>query len=342
MRALKTLLIIIVAVLALGIILGLVGPKHSHIAREAVIKAPASVVWSHTSSLRKNNEWSPFLEKDPNAKVTYEGEDGAIGSTSTWEGNAEVGKGRQEITAIEPGKHMDIKLDFLEPMESEAMSALDVQGMGDSTKVSWSFDGDNDFIARIFCVFMDVDKMVGGEFEKGLAKLKAMSEEDAAKQPRTYRGYSIEVVERPEMVYVGKREVVKWDKMGAFFGQNYPAIGKAMGENKLEMAAAPSGVYFKWDEADQQADVMAAIPVKGAADTKVKGWETLVVPAGKALFIPYHGAYDKSMEAHMAMDDMMKENDLKLRDVVIEEYVTDPMMEKDTTKWLTNIYYMVQ
>lgn len=344
MRALKTLLIILAAVLVIFLILGLIGPKHSHVERSTVIKAPVAVVWSHASSLKKNNEWSPFLEMDPTAKVTYEGEDGAVGSKSRWEGGSS-GKGSQEITAIEAEKHMGIKLLFEGMMGGEANADLNYEALGDSTKATWSFDSENGFMGRAFCVFMDMDKMIGGEFAKGLAKLKTLSEDDAAKmtaQPKTYRGFTIETVERPEMVYVGKREVVKWDKMGAFFGKNYPAQGKALGEAKLEMAGAPSGVYFKWDEPNKQADVMAAMPVKAGADTKVKGWETFVVPAGKALLIPYHGAYDKSMEAHLAMDEMMKANNLALRDVVIEEYVTDPMAEKDTTKWLTNIYYMVK
>lgn len=345
MRALKTLLIILAAVLVLALILGLIGPKDFRIERSTYVKAPASAVYANVSSLGNMNKWGPWKDMEHNMTTSMSGSpDGQVGAISHWK--SDESEGEQEIAALEADKHVGLKLRFISPWKAENEASFDLSPAGDSTKVTWGMQGHNDFMARIMCVFMNMDKMVGPMFEQGLANLKKVTETEhaqaAAAQANVFRGFTIETVERPEMVYVGKREVVKWDKMGAFFGKNYPAQGKALGEAKLEMAAAPSGVYFKWDEANKQADVMAAMPVKAGADTKVKGWETFVVPAGKALFIPYHGAYDKSMEAHMAMDEMMKANNLSLRDVVIEEYVTDPMVEKDTTKWLTNIYYMVK
>ena len=86
----------------------------------------------------------------------------------------------------------------------------------------------------------------------------------------------------------------------------------------------------------------AAIPVKGDAKTKVKGYETMVVPAGKNLHIAYWGGYHGTGTAHMAIDDYMKEKNLLQETPIIEEYVTDPGVEKDSTKWLTNIYYPVK
>ena len=346
MRALKTLLIILLAVIALAIILGLVGPKHSHIERDTVIAAPAAVVWDHVNTLRKEDEWSPFREQEPDMKVTFEGTDGEVGSKSMWEG-AKVGKGMQTIAAVDPGKRTEVDLHFIEPFEGKAKGTIALEPNGDSTKVTWAYDGENGFVARIMCVFKDMDAMMGPVFANGLAKLKDISEADAAKRAeelkaRTFRGFTIETIDRPAMTYCGVRQLVKWDKLAGFFGTAFQQASQAVGKAGLQITGSPSGLFYKWDEAGKQTDVFAGIPVKADTGATVEGLKMVTVPAGRALLIAYHGNYDGTEEAHYAMDDMMKASGLELRDAVIEEYMTDPTQEPDTAKWLTNIYYPIK
>ena len=108
---------------------------------------------------------------------------------------------------------------------------------------------------------------------------------------------------------------------------------------ELPLAGAPSGLYYNWDMQKNLADMAAGIPVEGEAD--IEGYDMVRI-GGKALKIEYFGSNAGSGEAHYAMDDYIKENGLELNKVVIEEYITDPTTEPDTSKWLTNIYYMVQ
>jgi len=347
MRALKTLLIILLAVLALAVILGLFGPKTSHIERETVIAAPSSVVWDHVSSLKQNDEWSPFRDVDPDLQVTFEGADGEVGSKSMWEGK-KSGKGMQEITAVDPGKHLEVSLHFTAPFEGEAKGNINLEPMGDSTKVTWSYDGENNFIARIICVFKDMDAMMGPVFSNGLAKLKTICEADASKRSaelkaRTFRGYVVDTVDIPAKTYAGKRSMVKWDKISAYFASVLPMTSQAVGKAGLKIDGNPSGLFYKWDVAGKQTDMLAGFPISSTSDTvKVNGCTTVTVAGGKALMIAYSGSYDKSGDAHDAMNDMMKAHNLELRDAVIEEYVTGPMQEPDTAKWLTNIYYPIK
>jgi effector-binding domain-containing protein len=340
-------LIILLAVVVLAVILGLLGPRTAHIERETVIAAPSSVVWDHVSSLRQQDEWSPFRDIDPGLQVTFEGTDGEVGSKSMWEGK-ESGKGMQEITAVDPGKHVQVGLHFTAPFEGEATGNILLEPLDDSTKVTWTYDGENNFIVRIICVFKDMDAMMGPVFANGLAKLKTACEADAVKRSaelkaRTFRGYVVDTVDLPARTYLGKRSMVKWDKIGAYLATVFPSAFQAMSNAGLTKGGPPSGLYYKWDEAGRQTDMFAGIPVASGADTvKVDGFTTVTIPSGKALMIAYHGAYDKSEDAHEAMNDMMKANNMELRDAVIEEYVTDPMQEADTAKWLTNIYYPVK
>ena len=347
MRALKTLLIILLAVVALAVILGLMGPKSSTVSRSVVIHAKAPTVFAHANSLQHMQEWSPWSKKDTDMEVTYSGEEGMVGQTSTWSGNADVGKGKQEITAMVPDKNVDLDLTFIEPFAAVAKADLDLEAMGDSTKATWTFSGENGFFSRIFLMFNDMDKMVGPDFQDGLLQLKALSETDAVNMAaedaaKTYRGYRIETVERPEMTYAGKRDVVKWEKLGAYFGKVFPQSAQAVEKANVGMAGAPSALYYKWDTVGHQADVFAGVPIQAASDVKVPGCEIVTVPASNALMIVHTGRLDGTGTAHEAMDDMMTAKGLHLRFAAVEEYVTDPAQEPDTSKWVTNICYPVE
>lgn len=106
------------------------------------------------------------------------------------------------------------------------------------------------------------------------------------------------------------------------------------------MLSAPSAIYFTFDEKAMQTECAAVFSIKDN-NKKMEDWERFQVPASKVLLIEYYGAYDKSANAHYAMDAYMKGKGLT-QSFVIEEYVTDPMMEKDTSKWLTNIFYVIK
>jgi len=348
MRALKTILIILLALLAIIALLGLTGARTFRVERSTVIKAPADLVFTQLSSLRRIHAWSPWMEQDPNATITFEGQEGTIGSAMSWSGNDEVGSGRQEIIELVPGKSVRTALHFRSPWEAHNTATFDMHDLGDSVQVTWGLEGENGFMFRVMGHFMDMDAMLGPKFDKGLAKLKTMAEAEQARvqadlADRTVNGYVIEPYENPELVYVGRRErKLKWKNMVAFFGTNFPAAFEAIGAAKLEVAGAPSGVYWAWNEAERTADLMAGIPVKGGQDAKVEGFETHVIPAGRMLRIAYYGDYAKNMPAHEAMDAYMKRKGLTHFGNVIEEYVTDPVAQPDTSKWLTNIYYMVK
>lgn len=345
MRVLKTILIILLALAAIICLLGFIGPDTYRYERSVTIAAPPEAVYPHVSSLGAMDKWSPWNALDPNMKKTMEGTDGTVGAIGRWEGNAEVGKGEQRIDSLAPNSLVRNHLTFLEPWTSECDALVELTPEAEGTKVTWAMVGDNNFASKLMGKFMDMDAMIGKDFDKGLGMLKEQVEaaEVERKANQASAGYVIEAIENPEMVFVGKRDAkVKWSDMAAFYGTNFQLAGGAIGKAKLAMAGAPSGVFWAWNEADQTADMLAGFPVKAGADLKVDGFDVHVIPAGKMLKTPYYGAYEKSGAAHEAMDAYIKANNLTHYGNVIEEYITDPMTEKDTTKWLTNIYYMVK
>ena len=347
MRALKTLLIILVAVIALGAILGLLGPKRSTVTRSVVIHAPAPMVYAHASSLQRMEEWNPWTRKDANIKLTYSGENGEVGQNGTWSGNGEVGSGKQAITAMVPDKGVDLNVTFLAPYEQQAELELKLNEMADSTNATWTFVSSNDFFKRIYLVFNDIDTLIGPDLQEGLKQLRSLAELDAIKlaeedKAKTYRGFRIETVERPEVTYAGKRDMVKWSALDEYFSKVFPQSTGAIEKADVRLAGSLTALFYKRDTLDHKTDVFAGAPIAARSDVKVPGCEIVTVPAGKALMIAYHGSPKKSNEAHEAIYDMMKAKGLELRSAVVEEFVTGAAQEPDTTKWMTNIYYPVE
>jgi effector-binding domain-containing protein len=188
-------------------------------------------------------------------------------------------------------------------------------------------------------LFMNMDKMMGPDFEKGLAKLKTAMESMPDQSASNATNYEVKEMEWPETNYIGsKKETVKLQDIPAYLGKHLPAIFAELGKNKIQPEAPPSGLYWNYNESAGTLDMAAAI--KAAKGSKVKGFETYSIPAGKVLQVVYFGAYDKMQPAHDAILNYMKEKNLK-HSLAIEEYVTDPGVEKDTTKWMSNIYYVI-
>ena len=159
---------------------------------------------------------------------------------------------------------------------------------------------------------------------------------------KTYRGFEVLEEDVPEKIYIAKKDSVSFDKIEEYYTKNLPALLEVLGKSKLEIAGAPSSLYFKWDSVSKTAFIAVAVPVKGNMKTKVKGYETMAIAPGKSLHIVYQGGYKKIGEAHYAMEDYMKEKNFIQESPVIEEYVTGGDKESDSAKWVTNVYYRVK
>ena len=135
------------------------------------------MVFEYIKYLKKQEEWSPWAKKDPNMDRKFTGVDGEVGAINYWNGNKEVGEGEQEITKIIEGERAEGELRFLKPFKSTSDCYLTTEAITDSeTKVTWGFCGKNKFPMSIFTLFVSMDKMVGKDFEEGLATLKSIVE----------------------------------------------------------------------------------------------------------------------------------------------------------------------
>ncbi len=166
-------LYVVLALVALVFLLSLIAPKTYDVSRSIEIERPKQEVFDYLRSLKKMDEWSPWVKKDPNMVKTFTGTDGEPGCVSHWVGNKDVGEGEQEIKKVTDGERIDSELRFLKPFKSTSDCYLTTEDVGQgSTKVTWGFSGNNKFPMSLMTLFKSMDSMVGKDFEEGLQSLK--------------------------------------------------------------------------------------------------------------------------------------------------------------------------
>lgn len=153
-------------------------PATTHIERSVTVSATAADLEPHVSDFTNFVNWSPWTGLDPSQATTFSDPPSGKGAWYTWEGNDDVGKGRMDLTVQEPGKVVH-HLTFIEPFAAEADASILWAAEGDGLKVTWTYDADNDFMGKVMSLFMNMDDMLGPDYEKGLANLKSNVEKDA-------------------------------------------------------------------------------------------------------------------------------------------------------------------
>jgi hypothetical protein len=177
----KKILIGIAVIILVFLVVVALQPADFRITRSTTIAAPADVVFTQVNDFHKWDAWSPWAKLDPAMKQTYDGTPAGVGAIYSWVGNKDVGEGRMTITQSRPGELVGIKLEFLKPFAQVNNTEFALKPDGDKTAVTWSMNGTNNFMAKGFGLFMNLDKMVGGDFEKGLAQMKLVAEAAAKK-----------------------------------------------------------------------------------------------------------------------------------------------------------------
>jgi uncharacterized protein YndB with AHSA1/START domain len=176
----KILIGLVAIVIVLAGVVALL-PSDFRIVRSATISAPAAVLFSQVNDFHKWETWSPWAKMDPAAKSSFDGAPSGVGAIFGWAGNNKVGEGRMTLTESRPNDLIRIKLEFVRPFAGTSTAVFTFRPEGNQTVVTWAMEGKNSFVARAFCLFVSQDKMIGGEFEKGLAQMKAVAEAAASR-----------------------------------------------------------------------------------------------------------------------------------------------------------------
>jgi hypothetical protein len=172
---LKIILVVVVLAIVVVLILAAMKPDIFRVARATRIKAPADKVLALINDFHRWAAWSPWEKLDPALQRTFSGEPSGTGAVYAWKGNKKVGEGRMEILESSPSRVL-IKLDFLAPFEAHNTAEFTLTPQAGETAVNWTMQGPAPFVAKIMHVFCNMDRMVGKDFEAGLANMKAQAE----------------------------------------------------------------------------------------------------------------------------------------------------------------------
>ena len=170
------ILIGLVVIVVVFVVIVALQPSEFRVARTATISAPPPAVFAQVNDFHKWAAWNPWGKIDPAMKQAYEGAPAGTGAIYTWTGNNEVGEGRMTITESRPSDLIRIKLEFFKPFAATNTAEFTFKPEGNQTAVTWSMTGQNNFMAKAVHLFMNMDKMVGGQFEQGLASMKSLVE----------------------------------------------------------------------------------------------------------------------------------------------------------------------
>jgi uncharacterized protein YndB with AHSA1/START domain len=177
---LKTIAIAVVVVVGGFLIYAATRPDSFRVERTATIKAPPEKIFPLINDFQRWGAWSPFEKKDPTMKRTLSGAPSGSSAVYEWDGNKEIGQGRMEIVESVPPSRVTLKLDFTRPFEAHNIVDFTLEPRGDSTQVTWAIHGPSPFISKVMGIVFNMDKMIGKDFEAGLAALKTVSEQQSA------------------------------------------------------------------------------------------------------------------------------------------------------------------
>jgi len=179
---LTSILIGLAVLVVLFVIVVASRPSDFSISRSAAIAAPAEIVFNQVNTLRSWEAWNPWGKLDPNIKMTYDGPPAGVGASYAWTGNSKVGEGRSTIVESKSAQLVRFRLEFMKPMKAINTAEFTFKPDGDQTAVTWTMNGKCNFVGKAFGLLFNCDKMIGCQFEQGLAAMKSVAESTVGKQ----------------------------------------------------------------------------------------------------------------------------------------------------------------
>jgi effector-binding domain-containing protein len=333
MKKLRNAAIILLGIILLLVLIGFLLPRKIHVERAISVKAPAEQIFDQVNILKNWNNWSPWNKLDTSMKISYEGKSGK-GASYSWQSlNKKVGNGSMTITECKPNEFLAIDMDF--GKKGKASSYFRFEAKADSVKLSWGFDDDlglNPFM-RYFGGMMR--SMIGKSYEEGLSSLKEISE----KLSKEGTGLNIHLGQVPTGKYVAVAAKSKMSGLSNKIAEMFQSIMNYLPTKNLLMAGPPIVIYHSYSK--DETDFEAAVPFSGDLKTDGK-FKVISLQEGNAVIADYHGSYWKIGPAYDEIQKWIKANGKIISGSAWEEYITDPSIEKDTTRWLTKIYFPVK
>lgn len=332
-KILLTILAIVVIAVVLIFIYGSTQPKVVEMQRSIVIDQDPATVYNYVSNFKTWNEWSPWNLRDSTMEVSYSGSESGAGAEMSWT-SENSGSGKQVITDAVPHSEINTSLDFGDM--GTAYSDWNFETADKGTKVTWGFKSEmgGPFMRGLMGLFMDMEEMIGKDYDEGLQNLKskieslpkvAISEEDVA-------GFQ----------YIGVMNTVEnmdMEEIGSLYAESFGAIMQYMEQANLQVLGPPLAVLHEYSESRMVFEP-AMVVEKAPKDLKAPLQAGEIKP-GKVVKGIHIGDYAAMEPTYDAVGKYIEAKGYNVSGNIWEVYITDPEVEKDTTKWETHIYFPV-
>jgi effector-binding domain-containing protein len=328
----KKILLILAGLIVLVLLIGFILPAKLEVAKSTSIHAPASSVFEEINNLQHWEKWQYWNTLDPEMKITYGEKVEGTGATYTWDGPS-MGQGQITITESIPDKSIALDLNFMENGIAKGFYSLEPDG--ENTKLNFNFSADQGMnpIARWFNVFMK------GEIEKSFdyagEKIKEIAE------VKLVFAFQLKEENIPAISYVGLTHIMSPKDQLAVNKQMekmYTQLEADLKKAKVEITGSPFCMYPKYSE--ESMEMVCAMPVSD--NSKVAGYKVMQTEGGRVVKGVMQGDYSNLQNVHNEIQKYIKYKNLIESGAPWEVYITDPMLEADTTKWITEVYYPVK
>lgn len=333
----KKILLFVVGLIVLLILIGFVLPRKFELTKSEVINAPAAYVFEEINDLERWPGWSYWNTLDPEMTVVYG--DPKVGTGASYEWTSEVlDEGKLVITESKANESVACDLFFMQA-EDASKAVYQLEPAEGGTKLTMRFDTDFGMnpIMRWMGVAMFPSEM-NKAFDYNFAKLKEIAEA----KPK----FTVTISEETTnpVSYIGISTTMSFEDGAAISAQMAKSYGELMGvlqKSKVEMTGAPFCLYPRWDEEKKEMDMVCALPVPPGAKLPAK-YPVMQTTGGQAVKAIHLGDYNKLEDTHNQINQYIQYKKLEIVGAPWEVYITDPEMEKDTTKWVTEVFYPVK
>ncbi|NQY27865.1 MAG: SRPBCC family protein [Flavobacteriaceae bacterium] len=347
MKILKYLLLLLLVIVGGFLLFTTLQPNNYDVKRSKLIEAPVSAVYNNVNDYKNWKTWGPWYDDDPTIKETYADQTSGVGGAYSW--TSKDGPGNMQTISLEENKSISQKLQFSDYEPGDTYWTFEETEGG--TNVTWGMKADKiPFMFKFFGALSGgMDNMLGPMLEKGLDKMANVMPEYMKNNPpappkETFTLGSILSLKQDAQQFIGYKQVCKIDHeaITKLFMEFMPKAGIHAAAQKLaDTDYTPASVFTKWDEEKGEAEFYIGLIVRKdiALD---KGMEKVTLPDGKNIMITKYGPYGTGdQEAHMAIDQYLKENGLEQNGAIWELYLNDPMLVKPEDVE-TEIHYPVK
>lgn len=333
------LFLLLIAIIGTSIYVA-VQPNSFSFSRTKIIKAPASIIFNKVNDFKNWNEFSPWLEQDSNTSLTYGDTTSGKNAFYSWKSDV-LGEGSMKTISIEKYNYINQIINFIEPFESQSHIDWNFETTAEGTKVTWSMDGKQDFITKIYTTFVSsIESSTAPDFERGLVKLDSVIITDMKKYTITVNGSTT----HGGGYYLYNTTSCKINELESKIQETLPLLINYAEKNNITIAGAPFINYIKWDEANNAVIFSSCIPTIEKVITTQSDILTGQLLPFKALKTTLKGDFTNLKEAWDIAMKYIPKNGLEIAEnaPMLETYITDRQNTPNPADWLTEIYIAIK